>query len=57
MPKQKELIAPSLGEWLATNGLSEFEQVFADNQVDLTVLPLLTEAEGLVLLPADTFVT
>ena len=36
---------PSLGEWLTANGLSEFQQVFVDNQVDLTVLPLLTEAD------------
>jgi class 3 adenylate cyclase/tetratricopeptide (TPR) repeat protein len=34
-----------LGEWLTANGLSEFQQVFVDNQVDLTVLPLLTEAD------------
>jgi class 3 adenylate cyclase/tetratricopeptide (TPR) repeat protein len=35
----------SLGDWFAANGVSEYEEVFAENQVDWEVLPLLTEAD------------
>jgi class 3 adenylate cyclase/tetratricopeptide (TPR) repeat protein len=36
-------MAESLGEWLTANGLSEFEEIFAANQVDLKTLLVLTE--------------
>ena len=35
----------SLGEWLIANGLSEFEGVFAQNQVDLKTLFVLTDLD------------
>jgi class 3 adenylate cyclase len=35
----------SLGEWLTANGLSEFEEVFAQNQVDLKTLFVLTDLD------------
>jgi len=35
----------SLGEWLTTNGLSEFEEVFCQNQVDLKTLLILTDSD------------
>ena len=35
----------SLGEWLTANGLSEFEEIFAQNQVDLKTLFVLTDAD------------
>ena len=35
----------SLGEWLTANGLSEFEAVFAQNQVDLKTLFVLTDLD------------
>jgi class 3 adenylate cyclase len=35
----------SLGEWLIANGLSEFEEVFAQNQVDLKTLFVLTDLD------------
>ena len=35
----------SLGEWLTANGLSEFEEVFAQNQVDLKTLFVLTDPD------------
>ncbi len=35
----------SLGEWLSANGLSEFEDVFVQNQVDLKTLLILTESD------------
>ena len=38
-------MAHSLGGWLESIGLSEFEAVFAQNQVDLEALPLLTEPD------------
>jgi len=34
-----------LGDWLTANGLSEFEEVFAQNQVDLRTLLVLTEPD------------
>jgi class 3 adenylate cyclase/tetratricopeptide (TPR) repeat protein len=38
-------MAQSFGDWLAANGLSEYEEVFAENQVDWEALPLLTESD------------
>jgi len=38
-------MAESLGEWLTANGLSEFEEVFAQNQVDLKTLFVLTDLD------------
>ena len=38
-------MAESLGEWLSANGLSEFEGVFVENQVDLKTLLILTESD------------
>ena len=35
----------SLGEWLAANGLSEFEDVFGQNEVDLKTLFILTDPD------------
>jgi|CXWL01.1.fsa_nt_gi class 3 adenylate cyclase/tetratricopeptide (TPR) repeat protein len=35
----------SLGEWLTANSLSEFEEVFAQNRVDLETLLVLTESD------------
>ena len=35
----------SLDEWLTANGFSEFEEVFAQNQVDLKTLFVLTDAD------------
>jgi class 3 adenylate cyclase len=35
----------SLGEWLTLNGLSEFEELFAQNQIDLKTLLVLTEPD------------
>ncbi len=35
----------SLGEWLSANGLSEFENIFVENQVDLKTLLILTESD------------
>jgi class 3 adenylate cyclase len=35
----------SLGEWLRANGLSELEEIFVQNQVDLKTLLILTEAD------------
>ncbi len=38
-------MAESLGEWLSANGLSDFEEVFAQNQVDLKTLFVLTDLD------------
>jgi class 3 adenylate cyclase len=38
-------MAESLREWLTANGLSEFEEVFAQNQVDLKTLFVLTDPD------------
>jgi len=38
-------MAESLGEWLTANGLSEFGEVFARNQVDLKTLFVLTDLD------------
>lgn len=35
----------SVGEWLRANGLSEFEDVFVQNQVDLKTLLILPESD------------
>ena len=35
----------SLGEWLSANGLSEFEGIFVENQVDLNTLLILTDSD------------
>jgi class 3 adenylate cyclase/tetratricopeptide (TPR) repeat protein len=38
-------MTPTLGEWLLANDLGEFEKVFADNEVDLKTLKILTDAD------------
>jgi class 3 adenylate cyclase len=40
-----EAAAESIGEWLAGLGLSEYAQRFAENGIDLSILPDLTEQD------------
>jgi class 3 adenylate cyclase/tetratricopeptide (TPR) repeat protein len=38
-------MTPTLGDWLRANDLGEFEKVFADNEVDLKTLKILTDVD------------
>jgi hypothetical protein len=40
-----EVAVDSIGEWLASLGLSEYGERFAENGIDLSVLPDLTDRD------------